>query len=543
MALGRLFDGTSDFYPTSRRTLDKMTAGIDWRTIESVLDPSAGKGDILDYAAERMNWAENSYRRDNFKPDIDAVEIDPSLRHVLKGKGYRVVHDDFLTFRTFKRYGLVLMNPPFSEGDKHLLAALELQRAGGLIVCLLNAETLRNPFSTTRKDLIRKLEEYDASIEYLPGEFAGAERKTGVEIALIKVNIPKAEGFSVIIEGLKNEENYAQTQRAFEEAITSADRIKAMVEQCNFEIRAGLRLIDEYEAMKPYIMKSVKEGDDSPALALEIESGRNHSGASRNEYIKIIRAKYWSALFMSDILVNNLTSKLQEEYCNKVSELRNYDFSLFNIYTIVGDIIKSTSRSIEETIIALFDEFSHKHHWVDETSKNIHYYNGWMTNKSWYINKKVIIPLHAWSWGSLSFYDAGRKLADIEKVFGFLDGGRTDHVDLFSTLERAKRTGQTKDVQLKFFRVTFYKKGTCHLVFTDLELLKKFNLYGSQRKGWLPPSYGKAHYRDMNAQEKAVVDSFDGGEREYERVLVNASYYLAEPAGLPMLQAHEEKAG
>ena len=35
------------------------------------------------------------------------------------------------------------MNPPFSNGDKHLLKALKMQEKGGAIICLLNAETIR----------------------------------------------------------------------------------------------------------------------------------------------------------------------------------------------------------------------------------------------------------------------------------------------------------------------------------------------------------------------------------------------------------------
>lgn len=51
------------------------------------------------------------------------------------------------------------MNPPFSNGEQHLLKALELQKSGGHIICLLNAETLNNPFTLARKELLRVLEE------------------------------------------------------------------------------------------------------------------------------------------------------------------------------------------------------------------------------------------------------------------------------------------------------------------------------------------------------------------------------------------------
>ena len=33
--------------------------------------------------------------------------------------------------------------------------------------------------------------------------------------------------------------------------------------------------------------------------------------------------------------------------------------------------------------------------------------------------------------------------------------------------EPAEKMNITKNIQFKFFKVTFYKKGTCHITFTD----------------------------------------------------------------------------
>ena len=209
--------------------------------------------------------------------------------------------------------------------------------------------------------------------------------------------------------------------------------------------------------------------------------------------------------------------------------MKDYDFSLYNIYQLKIDMQKKVVKGIEETIIELFDELSHKYSYWDETSKNIHYYNGWKTNQSWIINKKVIIPLKAYNdfWGRYepSDYKIVNKLQDIEKCFNYLDGGLTEAVDLEESLKFAEEYGETKNIQLKYFTVTFYKKGTCHITFNNEELLKKFNIFGSQHKGWLPPSYGKKVYKDMTQEEKAVVNEFEG-EKEYQKVMNNKGYYL-----------------
>lgn len=108
--------------------------------------------------------------------DIDCIEIESELRATLKGKRFNVVHDDFLTYNTAKRYDLIFMNPPFSDADRHLLKAIDMQeRYGGTVVCILNAETVRNPFSNTRKELAKKLEKYDAQIRFYENAFGACD--------------------------------------------------------------------------------------------------------------------------------------------------------------------------------------------------------------------------------------------------------------------------------------------------------------------------------------------------------------------------------
>ena len=157
-------------------------SAVDWKRVETILEPSAGRGDLIECAIRR-NGGGLSVRYGRYDlDDIDCVEIDPNLRALLTGKGFRVVHDDFLTYHTRKRYSLILMNPPFSEGDKHLLHALELCEHGGQIACILNAETIRNPFTNSRKLLARELKKRGASIRFISKGFSGAARKTDVDV-------------------------------------------------------------------------------------------------------------------------------------------------------------------------------------------------------------------------------------------------------------------------------------------------------------------------------------------------------------------------
>ncbi len=545
-----MFTDNKDFYPTPEAIINKMLCDIDFKMIHSILEPSAGKGNIVEAIKKKEKFYSSTYNKVNY--DIDCIEADQNLQSILKGKNFRVVYNDFLTYDTMKEYDIIIMNPPFSNGCKHLLKALEMQqRNGGAIVCLLNAETLKNPCTNNRQYLQRKLTEYNAKVEFIQDAFMDAERKTAVEIALIKVQLPEVQRQSFILDGLQK----AQQQREIETDTEStqlidSDFFKAIVNQYNLEVEAGIKLIKEYYAMKPFILSEFGKDKETGEtiqqggciLQMDIIGNRDkyNNKISINEYIREVRGKYWKALFENKKFIGQLTNNLQRDFYNKVDELKDYDFSLYNIYQLKIDMQKKVVKGIEDTIMELFEEFSNKYHWYDETSGNIHYYNGWKTNKAWIINKKVIIPLKAYDDYYINRfrptqYDVVRKLQDIEKCLNYLDGGLTEAVDLEESLKFAEEYGETKNIQLKYFTVTFYKKGTCHIVFNDDELLKKFNIFGSQHKGWLPPSYGKKSYKDMTTEEKAVVNEFEG-EKEYNRVMSNRKYYLFDRNNLNLLE-------
>ena len=534
-----------EFYPTPESLLDEVLEGLDWAHVHTILEPSAGKGDIVKYCMEKCG----SYPYYNRNIDIDCIEIDETLRNTLTGAEYRVVHDDFLSYNTFKSYDLIVMNPPFSNGDQHLAKALDMQeKTGGDVICILNAETIRNPYTNLRKALVQRLTDIGAVIEYKTQAFSSAERETDVEIAIIKAHYEKPELISQFFEGLK--------QKAYEESgwteettdLAPGDFVEAIVKAYEIETESGIRLIQEYKAMLPHLMPNVKEQDNQYAKPI-LELTTNGNDLSINSYVRQVRLKYWQALFSDKRITGSMTSNLQSEFLSKVQELADYDFSLFNIRKMQVLMSQNLVGGIEACIIDLFDMLSHKYSYIGETSKNIHYYNGWKTNSAYKINKKVIIPFYT-AFGRYGIregqfeptnWECLKELSDIEKALNYLDGGRTWNLSLLSCLHAAERAGQNKNIKTKYFSMTFYKKGTCHLTFLDDELLKKFNIFGCQMKGWLPPSYGKQQYADMSDEEKAVVDEFEG-EESYNETMRNSDYYLFDAASVPALEMSEQQA-
>lgn len=250
-----MFTENKDFYPTPQNLIDKMLCGLDFSMIKSILEPSAGKGNIVEALKKKEESHNKYYGKKYFEFDIDCIESDQNLQHIIKGKNFRVVYNDFLTYNTMKEYDLIIMNPPFSNGCKHLLKALEMQeRNGGAVVCLLNAETLKNPCTNDRQDLKRKLTEYSAKIEFIQDAFLDAERKTAVEIALVKVQLPEVQRESFILEGLRKVQEQREIKTEESTQLIDSGFFKAIVYQYQLEVEAGIKLIKEYFAMQPFIL-------------------------------------------------------------------------------------------------------------------------------------------------------------------------------------------------------------------------------------------------------------------------------------------------
>lgn len=588
------------FYPTPPDLAEKLLDGIDWNSVENVLEPSAGKGDLVAAVMRKVfAWTERRYYTDPLS--VDCVELDPHLRAVLKyewggereceikdrlyeldqKKVYRyetgereklspeeaqeetrliqernqreavevhIVCDDFLSFSTRKHYDLIVMNPPFADGDRHLLQALELaEKSGGEVRCILNAETILNPYTNRRKLLTEKLRQMDAEVSYVEHGFSDAERQTDVTVAVIRAKAEEKKKTSAIYDRLKKAAAYEEpTQQVTDLALE--DFLENVVARFNLELDAGMALIDEFNAMAPYLLENEDPEDKYKSTLLLLSVGgtdRVYSAPSKNKFVRLVRKKYWKALFSNREFMGRMTSNIRERYSAMVDKMQDYDFSLFNIQQVTTEMNAELSHGIQETIVALFDKMTEEHSWYPEMQKNIHYFNGWRTNQVHKINRKVILPTYgmfaSYSRNKETFdlHKAETTISDIEKVFYYLDGDMTAEVDLHGVLKRAHDEGQTKNIQCRYFSVTLYKKGTMHIKFHSQDLVDRFNIYCCKQKNWLPPFYGKRKYEDLSREEQTVVDEFQGREA-YDGVLRRADYFLAPvSSGKPLLALGE----
>lgn len=522
-----------DFYPTPDEVICKMLENINISLYNSILEPSAGKGNIIKALIDKGYKGSIDFIEpvEEFCSIVKNIEI-KEVKNIKYGEWQKITPryagNDFLSFQTFKKYDLIIMNPPFSNGDKHLLKAIELMQSGGRIICLLNSETLNNPYSNIRKDLLNQLQKYNADITDLGQAFLSADRKTNVNISMINISIPVKEEKTYIFEGIEEEieKEKEEFNNSKNNEIVISEPIQNLVEHYKMEIIAGKRLYEEFYSIHNYLNTDIDEITDK-RLCLSISFG---------EYVEITRYKYWKKLLNQSSFTENMTGSMLKDFQRNLNDARHIEFNYNNIYQVAINSIKNAEKTIKQELVELFDKITYQSAYNKEDNTKIHMYNGWKTNKSYKVDKKFILRVF---YKSNYFMDnleyKGNEIShliyNIEKAFAWLDYNIKKGVSLHSLrgiIEENIKTGNLKNIETHYFYVTLYKKGTVHFTIKDEKILKRFNLLASQEKNWLPPSYAKKTYQNLSAEEKEVIDSYEG-EKSYTEVVNNPKEYLFQP--------------
>ena len=171
----------SGFFPTPKPVIYEMLELADIQGTDTVLEPSVGKGDLLD-----------AIRQAHPDVDLKGIEYNRTLRDVLVAKGYgeTVEFGDFLEQEG--EYDRILMNPPFEQMAEieHVRHAFDLLSEGGRLVSVMS----RGPFfrsDAKSREFREWLDGLDHDVEELPEDtFRGVEafRQTGVQTCLVTIN-------------------------------------------------------------------------------------------------------------------------------------------------------------------------------------------------------------------------------------------------------------------------------------------------------------------------------------------------------------------
>lgn len=512
-----MFNNNSTFYPTPYHLIRKMTDKIqNISKIKYILEPSAGKGDLIEgfkeqYMAKR--WITKTDKLDEYIT-IEAVEIDTNLANLCRGKGINIVWDDFLDFNPPRFYDLIIANFPFDRGADHLLKAIQIQeRIGGQIIAIINAETLKNPYSNNRKHLTALLEKYKADIEYLENQFIDAERTTGVEIALIHVTIPMIDTTTMFEKDFERD-NPDITVENMHQLAVNRSKLEQLVFECEMIKQSGINLFKE----KMRVDKLLEGMGIKSKLALCRADYSRDGDITINQFIERINLEYWRKFIGETDFKNRLPSKLRDNFTYNIESQKNIAFNTENVKYFYQELIRAIPQSYEEAVAAVFDKITCNSYYPDATwNKNIHMYNGWKTNNGMRINKKCIVGISTY-W----MYRLPDILVDLNIIFENISGVKDDLYKDNRVEDAIKK--HEKKIETEHFILDVYKKGTLHVTFKNKEHLTQFNILAGKGKNWLPPTFGNKNYSDMDKEDQRFVLELGMTPEQYNGQLHKTDY-------------------
>jgi len=477
-----------DFFPTPEPVISKMLSGIR-ASGKTILEPSAGKGDILDYIV-RFSGA-SIHTRPALLRRLYAIEKEPELQSILREKGYRVIDNDFLTFSPEQRFDAIVMNPPFSQGAKHLIHALEIAD-GAQVVCLLNKATLANDWSKERQLLQDMLERSQATITDLGPCFRGAERSTAVEVVMVNVPAQERERLFSFQGSTIGEKTYT-IQDIQNNQLAPADVFDSLVHRYN-KLKSIGHQVFQLMAEAQFYADGLTNASTFDMIANAMSKGQDREQAF-TMFVEALRANAWSGIYSQTKISGLVTSKVRKDLEDMQGHHGAMAFTKSNLEDLLQSLFMSLGSIRKDCIVSAFDIITKYH------EDNRVHIEGWKTNDAWMIKPKVIIP-YGQSWTNSMFgpslaYQKESEFQDIEKALCFITGKQFEAIkaNTIGQIVHDRRGKMEYGVwyESEFFDFKFFKKGTIHLRFRDKEVCTKFNIEACQGKNWLPADYGRSY--------------------------------------------------
>ena len=466
---------SEDFYPTPENVIFRMLGQIEVNG-KTILEPSAGKGDILD--ALISEGAKTLY-----------CEISPTLQKTLEGKG-RFLCADFLQVSSDKISHIngIVMNPPFSEGVKHVLHAFKTAPDGCKIVSLINYSNIENDYSADRKELKSIIQNF-GTVENLGKCFDDAERKTFVEVGLIVLQ--KGEAKKSEFEGFFMDDE---------------------PEECE-----GVNGLMQYNAVRDIVNRYVK-ACGIYAEILTVKSRLNAATGSffggdigisvklnYEDYKKELQREGWQYIFKALDLKSDMTRGVKETINKFIEENQKVPFTMKNIYRMLEIVVATRGQTMDKAIEEAFDRITEKHH------ENRHNVKGWKTNLHYLVGKKFILPYQirpakeygytSETYNSLkSSYDG--TVPDLEKALCFITGMKYKDIQTVNCSINRNTYGEWYNSH--FFKYKGYKNGNMHFEFIDGKIWEMFNARIAKIKGYpLFEQKEQTAYQRRNAGQKS----------------------------------------
>ncbi|WP_404357061.1 DUF4942 domain-containing protein [Methylotuvimicrobium sp. KM1] len=492
------------YYPTPEALSRKAWSTFKNTRFVRVLEPSAGEGHLL---------KSRPYHHGQRVP-IDCIEIDIRKHGRLRDEGFHVVGMDFLQFQSGSVYSHIIMNPPFADGVQHVLKAWGLL-FDGEIVAIVNAETIRNPFSKERRHLVRLIEQF-GEVEYVSEMFTGeaVERKTAVEIALVwlkKTATFDQDILGNILDDLRKDRSRTEDLAGDFQPPNELALPNAFVDNAVLMFNAALEaarqaVVSEARACRYRSMmgKTLGELNGSGDDASSLDAVRR----SMFKRYQDLKNRAWTSILRSTQVTSRLSSSAQKRLESDFEAVKSLEFTVPNIYGFVQGIIDQQGDIQSAMVCDVFDLITRYH------SDNTVFYLGWKSNdKHRTLGMRIkttrfILPGHATpSYQNGLNWESERLLADFDKVFALLDGKVEAEMGLvsvfrchFHELRVGRRIGGS------YFDVRYYPGvGTIHFFPKSKTLIDRMNRVVGRRRRWLPPAdnqAGQGFWRQFDQAEK-----------------------------------------
>jgi hypothetical protein len=456
----------SDFYPTPLEAIKSMGFNPEGKII---LEPSAGKGDIVDYCF------------DNGAKKVIAYESDTNLRKILKDKCL-LFGDDFLSANgeNLSHIDMIVMNPPFRNADEHILKAWEVAPSGCEIYALCNYETInKDYFYSELNALIRG---YGTS-ENLGDCFSTAERKTNVEVALIKLVKPNTDGEDFYTGFFMGEDDEEEKESG--PGLMEHNEVRAMVNRYVGTLKVFDQLAESLVSLN-YMTSQIGMSKSS------ISVGYNDTFTTRDEFLKKLQKDSWGHIFKKLNMGKYVTSGVMKDVNKFIETQEKVPFTMKNIYRMIEIIIGTREDNFNRALIEAVDNFT------QHTSENRFGVEGWKTNSGHMLNKKFIVENIMENNGYSPFtpkYDSYQcdRINDLNKVLCNVMGYNFNNIGEIYFIKNIIGTITPNTwYDWGFFEVKFFKKGTMHLKFKEVDTWYRLNAAYGKLKGFsLPETYKK----------------------------------------------------
>lgn len=451
-----------DFYPTPLETIERMCLGIDLKG-KHVLEPSAGSGNIVDYL-------------NTMGANVMTCEIEDKLAETVKSKS-RFLKNDFLevTSEEVSHLDFIIMNPPFSADEKHILHAWEIAPKGCTVISLCNWETLNNTYNRYRYSLNHIIKE-NGNKENLGDCFKDSERKTGVEIGLVTLHkIGSKNNF---------DDYFDMGEDDFDEGtgLMSYNAVRDVVERYVNSVKLYDQVLENAVRMNQLTgMLGVSQITFSCTV--------DEKPRKREDFIKGLQKSAWQWVFKQMNMDRFMTKNLREELNNFVETQTKVPFTMKNIYKMIDLVAQTHGQRMDRAMEEIFDKLTMHYH------ENRYAVEGWKTNSHYLVNKKFILDWtteRGWSGEmKIRYNGSGEKLDDLIKALCYLTGEKYEESFYTWSHKQPLKWGEWFDY--KFFEIKGYKKGTVHCRFKDDNVWALFNQRIAKIKGFpLPENIKKA---------------------------------------------------